>query len=356
MTAIPEALHTLPAEIYRWRERNADDGLRPHLGASLAGHPCSRHLWLTFRWAARAHWDGRMLRLFERGQREEAVLVQELRGIGAEVSECDNQGGQWRVEFCGGHAGGSLDGGVRRIPGGSKDKWEVLEFKTHNARSFKELSEKGVEKSKFMHWCQMQIYMALTGMDRANYIAVCKDDDRIYHERVHYDADVAKTILERIQSLVFMDEPPARLSDDPEHFQCRGCQHFGLCHGTQAPLPTCRSCAHVTPLKDGTWRCERHDATLTVEQQKAACQAHRFIPKMLLHFAALKDADAGENWVRYTLHAGGEFVNGQPPEGVTSDEIHACHDKAALGLVGSDAQMDAFRSFSMPASSAEVRA
>ena len=29
--------------------RNAEDGLRSHLGASLIGRPCSKALWYTFR-------------------------------------------------------------------------------------------------------------------------------------------------------------------------------------------------------------------------------------------------------------------------------------------------------------------
>ena len=182
---MPEPLHSLAASIYRWREATADDGLRPHLGASLIGHHCARHLWLTFRWSAKQSWEGRMLRLFDRGQREEAVIVAELRGIGAEVSECQPDGQQYRVAMFGGHFGGSLDGVARGIPGGSATNWELLEFKTHNTKSFKELTEKGVQTAKWQHYCQMQTYMALTGMTRANYIAVCKDDDQIYHERVH---------------------------------------------------------------------------------------------------------------------------------------------------------------------------
>ena len=37
----------------------------------------------------------------------------------------------------------------------------------------------------------MQIYMSLTGMTRAMYLAVNKDTDELYSERVNADADEA---------------------------------------------------------------------------------------------------------------------------------------------------------------------
>jgi len=338
MAAVPQPQHTIVAEIFRWREKQADEGMRPHLGASLIGHPCARHLWLTFRWAAPQVWSGRMLRLFDRGQREEAVIVAELRGIGAEVSECQPNGDQWRVSACGGHFGGSMDGIARKLPGGSVHNWEVLEFKTHNAKSFREVAEKGVEKAKYQHWAQMQTYMALTGMTRANYIAVCKDDDQLYHERVHADPDAGKKIVERAAGIVYAAEPPPRISDKPDWHQCKMCHHAGQCHGTEAPLPSCRSCAHVTPLDNGTWRCERHGITLDAAMQRRSCNVHRFIPAMLDAWAEMIDGDTVDNWVRYRVKASGaEFFNCAAPEGFTSEEIHAASDKNALTEGGVDA-------------------
>jgi len=344
MATLPQPMHTLTASIYRWREGQADDGLRAHLGGSLIGHPCARYLWLSFRWARKARLDGRVLRLFERGQNEEAVIVKELRGIGAEVSECQPDGSQWRVSACGGHFGGSLDGVARKLPGGSEVNWELLEFKTHNAKSFKELTDKGVEVAKHQHWAQMQVYMALTGMTRANYIAVCKDDDQLYHERVHADADAGRKLLERAESIIFAAEPPPGISRDPAWYQCKMCPMHGLCHGTEAPLPTCRSCAHVTPERDGTWTCARHgNNVIPPAAQKDACQAHRFIPATLAHFAEFVTGDQSDNWARYRLtETGEEFTNGTPPDGHASEEIHAAEDKRVLAYEVAQALRKAF--------------
>ena len=42
------------------------------VGASSIGHKCERYLWYQFRWFFREKFNGRMLRLFDRGHREEA--------------------------------------------------------------------------------------------------------------------------------------------------------------------------------------------------------------------------------------------------------------------------------------------
>jgi hypothetical protein len=96
-------------------------------------------------------------------------------------------GRQWQVVAHGGHFGGSLDAvaiGLKEAP----KTWHVVEFKTHSAKSFRELVAKGVALAKPQHWAQMQIYMHLTGITRALYVAVCKDTDDLHIERVRADA------------------------------------------------------------------------------------------------------------------------------------------------------------------------
>ena len=70
--------------------------------------------------------------------------MRNLRATGATVLEVDPETGrQWRVEAHGGHFGGSLDAvaiGLREAP----KTWHVVEFKTHSAKSFRDLVAKGV--------------------------------------------------------------------------------------------------------------------------------------------------------------------------------------------------------------------
>ncbi|MBP9803278.1 MAG: oxidoreductase [Candidatus Accumulibacter sp.] len=330
---LPTPLHSTRDAIYAARVERSDDGLRQHLGASLIGHPCSRALWYGFRWTRRASFDGRTLRLFDRGQREEARFFEELRWIGCEVSEGPAEGQQWRFSACGGHFGGSMDAAVLNVPE-APATWHVCEIKTHNAKSFKDLESKGVEASKPMHWCQMQVYMALSGMDRALYLAACKDNDAIHAERVHADPAAAKALLERAEQIIFAAEPPARISNDPAWYQCKMCDHAPLCHGTAAPLPTCRSCAHVTPERDGTWTCEHHHLSKMTEQtQKDGCQAHRFIPILLDNWTECKGGNQDSNCVEYENRLNGErFFNAGFDSAYSSVEIYDAADKSSLGV------------------------
>lgn len=328
---IPATMHSTVAAIYAARVERSDDGLRPHLGASLIGHPCSRALWYGFRWVRKASFDGRTLRLFDRGQREEARFIEELRWIGCEVSEGPAEGKQWRLSACGGHFGGSMDAAALSLPE-SPATWHVCEFKTHNTKSFKDLASKGVQESKPQHWCQMQVYMALSGMDRALYLAACKDTDELHAERIHADPAAAKALLERAEQIIFAAEPPMRISNDPAWYQCKMCDYSDTCHGTSAPLPTCRSCAHVTPERDGTWTCEHnHLSALSVQAQKDGCQAHRYIPILLENFAECRGGNQDSNTIEYANRLnGGRFFNAGFESAYSSIEIFDATDKATL--------------------------
>ena len=92
------------------RAGNQKDSRRAHLGCSIIGRDCTREIWYSFRWASQVQWSGRMLRLFDRGQREEVTLVSLLRAIGCEVWDHTPRGDQYRVSFADGYIGGSVDG------------------------------------------------------------------------------------------------------------------------------------------------------------------------------------------------------------------------------------------------------
>lgn len=258
MAAIPDAT---AARIDAWWEAQEEE-LRPHLGASLLGHPCRRWIWLSFRWAVREKFSGRMKRLFERGQREEAVFVENLKRIGVDIHSTEEN--QVFVDL-GGHVGGSVDGIIESgVPGAEKTR-HIVEFKTHNAKSFAELKQKGVFEAKRRHWCQMQCYMHGTGIDRALYMAVCKDNDELYTERVKYDEKAARFIVERGKELALAERIPPKLNENPSWFVCKFCPAWSFCHETHIIEPdcvSCRTCAHVTPKADGTWECERMKETI----------------------------------------------------------------------------------------------
>jgi len=290
MAHLPTDSPTVQA-IYQWHEKNAYQGNRPHLGGSLIGHECDRHLFYSFRWVLSKAFNGRMLRLFETGQLAEDRFVAELRGIGATIWEVDpDTGKQFRISDCGGHFGGSLDGVGLGIENSSKP--HVLEFKTHNAKSFKELKAKGVEVAKPQHYAQMQVYGHKMDIPRALYVASNKDTDELYSERVEIKKTEGKRLIERAHRIIFTDRAPSRMSEDPAFYKCKFCDHHAICHGNKPPEANCRTCAFVTPKEDGTWHCEHHNKTLSTDNQRAGCERHLYNPEMLNIEATQFDPDA----------------------------------------------------------------
>ena len=319
MAPLPQqALQPTIAAVYAAWEANADTGNRPHLGASIIGRDCARDLWLTFRWAIAPKHSGRLLRLFDRGQREEATFVAELRAAGIEIWETDPATGrQFEYRAIGGHFGLSLDGvglGFYEAP----KTPHSIEMKTSSDKLFVKLAKEGVETAKPEHYAQMQIGMHLSGLTRCFYIAVNKNTDQLYSERVRYDEVAALKLLEKAKRIITAIEPPPKISERPDWYQCRFCNHYSLCHEQALPEANCRTCAHSTPELDGDqrWSCARYGCDLPVEVQRQGgeCPGHVFLPSMLPWQAV--DASADEGWIEYLKPDGSIVRNG--PSGTPS--------------------------------------
>lgn len=174
---------------------------RGHLGASVLGRECVRQIWYGWRWARITQHQGRMLRLFDRGHREEPALVRwleltgfllrpysqklmwheptddyELRDWGwngdpmdqwdrtlievtgdlGHVQRAEERGvklQQWKIQDHDKHFGGSSDGilvAPMDFPELNALGPGLAEFKTHNLKSFEGLAGKLVEYRKWV--------------------------------------------------------------------------------------------------------------------------------------------------------------------------------------------------------------
>ena len=270
MAAIPQPEHTTVRAIDA-AVAAADDGpFREHLGASIIGRECEREIWYSFRWATDTRHSGRLLRLFRRGHREEATMAEDLRAAGCTVlTEDESTGLQFTFSTCGGHVGGSMDGAVLGLVEAPKT-WHLLECKTASDKAFKALVRSGgVERGKPEHAVQMQLYMRWSGLTRAYYLVVNKNDDTYYAERMHANDQMADEAEAKAARIVASDSPPARLSNDPAFYKCKFCDHSEACHGTAVPPPTCRSCAHSTPV-DGGWKCDHHERMIVETRPRSS--------------------------------------------------------------------------------------
>lgn len=240
------------------------------LGSSFIGEECIRQIWLDWRGFAREQFEGRMLRLFETGHLQEARIVEDLRRAGFAVWDKQEDGRQFEFTDASGHFITKVDGVIKDVP--ESEKPHVLEVKTHNKNSFSSLGKKGVQDAKPTHYSQMQISMALGGFTRALYVAVCKDDEQFYVERIREDEAEQKKLKAKIIKLTEARLRPAGISDDGSGFGCKFCSMKAVCTKEAEPLRHCRTCTMCTPGQEGKWVCELNKHTLTLDEQRKGCE------------------------------------------------------------------------------------
>ena len=294
---------------------------RPHFGISGAGHKCERKLWLNFRWAVIEKFDPRILRLFRVGQEAENFMCKDLASAGIELKYTLNN--QLYLDF-GKHVGGSPDGIGRGFVEAPK-AWHIVEFKTHNDKSFKALKSYGVEKSKPMHYSQVQDYMYKTGetlgikIDRAFYLGANKNDSDYYRERIKLDKDFAINSIERAQRIALSEHMPEPMTKNPAWFECKFCPCYDFCYKKQLTKEVnCRTCAHSTPLKNGTWYCDKWKNVIPTAAQYIGCRAHVLHPDLMPYDINPQGSD---NW---NANYNG-ILNGE--KGYSSKEVIAIIEK-----------------------------
>lgn len=338
--------HTLIDTIdqtYKAKKDAAEGSFRRHLGGSMIGKACERELYYSFRWFKRPDFQGRMLRLFDRGHSEEFKNVALLRSVGIEVRaytlslwynettheyktlewDADLSGGvgafipvthdewhveraeaegirltQWRISDVNGHFGGSTDGEAvapfdipvlefvpgqglvdttgEVIPHGEKF---LLEFKTHNTKSFVNLVGEGVKAAKPIHWTQMQIYMHKRGYKFALYMAINKNDDDLHIEIVRYDPEEGPKLVAKAQRVIYADRVPNRIGKHASWIDCKWCEFSKICHyGEQQDIDrNCRTCVNSVPVEDGQWKCKLWDLIIPVDAVINGCDHHKVI-------------------------------------------------------------------------------
>lgn len=311
MAPLPKPTASTVRAIYQAYEDNNVEREGRSISVSTLAEECDRKLFYDFRWASpQEKIPGRTLRIFETGNIEESRWIENLRMIGCEVVDRDERGNQIMVEACGGHVRGYLDSEILGLPE-APTTIHVGEIKSHNSKSFAKLLKEGVQKSKPLHYGQIQTYMYQRGRDRGIYLAVNKDTDELYAERVKLDVEFVIRLLARAQRIIDSSEPPAKLHEDPTHkmaFACGWCKHRGICHDFMPARVNCRTCLYSSPEEGGTWSCARFNKPLSHDEQLAGCPAHLMLPG-LVHGEQI-DADEELETVTYRMHNGRVWVDG----------------------------------------------
>lgn len=268
-TQLTELKNNIENALEDWSIEHHKQEPRTHLGISEIGEECKRKLYYKFRWVAFEKHDGRMLRLFARGHREEEKYINYLEGIGAKVFRFDAKGKQFRVSGVMGHYGGSCDG-VVKLPW-YPDIPFLLEFKTHNTKSFTHYVDKGLQISKPKHWEQMCGYGEKMQIQYGLYFPENKNDDDIQVTPIKLDWNRGKQLEKKAEEIILAVEPPPKISENPSFFDCKLCAFKGVCHYGEVPLKNCRSCKNSVPVENAEWRCNHYNANIPANVIKDGC-------------------------------------------------------------------------------------
>jgi len=246
--------------------------VRGYMGISLLGHHCPRYIWATFRMAyPRAPINRRMYRLFQRGHREEAVIIQDLNRIGIEVTDSQDE-----IEFVDGHVKGHCDGiatGVLEAPTSK----HLAEFKTMNNKSFNEaMKANSIKISHPQYYAQVQLYMEGFKCEKYLFISVNKDNDAYYVERGKKDPTVIKSLLMMARALVYTTRMPVT-AYTRTFYKCRWCPAAGICWMRQPYEKNCRTCVYSEPIDNCKWMCNKYDDEIPFEFQLEGCKKYEAI-------------------------------------------------------------------------------
>lgn len=312
MAELPKPMSHTALAIDEAFVKAARDGDSMGVPMSQVINPCDRAIWFAFRWAAPGEApEGARQRRFDTGNLYERRLLDMLRMIGCEVVEIDETTGrQFRVDLAGGHIRGKMDGLATGIPE-APVAVHVVECKSANDKSFKAIVKGPIRETKPEHHAQLQLYLHATGHRRGLYMLANKNTDEIHVERVEYDPAFCLGLIARIERIVALQAPPARLHDDPESkaaFACKFCPALTICHEGAFPRRNCRTCLESEVTDGPCWTCGIDGSVRRYDDQQRGCPDHRFIPTLVP--GEQIDADPASRTITYRMPDGSTWVDG----------------------------------------------
>ncbi len=241
---------------------------REYLGFSSIGSECRRKIWYGWRWATPKILERRMVRLLNRGHAEESIIISDLESMGMVIS---NTQAELTHTIVGKHSQGHIDGEVENVPYGF-DRKHLLEMKTMKDDLWRRCDNEGVEKSHYEYYAQFQIYMHYRKLEWTLFVATNKNNDKRIYQRIPYEESVGREMHKRVTDIIFEEEPPMRIVDDPAFYICHSCKQKNVCYGKTPPQINCRTCLHATVADDGVWECAtKHQTPRSSDEQIMAC-------------------------------------------------------------------------------------
>ena len=202
------------------------------------------------------------------------------------------EGNQLRLVLESGHVTGHVDN-VLSING----SYALAEYKSANQTRFKKLERLGsYQEWDEGYYQQIQAYMGGCnelydlGIEQCHVVVMNKNTCDLYEEVVPFDPLCWERIKEKCRHLVQTTSvpPPSMKSSDyrVKNFMTEEQRRIYMGEWTP-PEPNCRNCASSKrdlndPVeKRGRWGCKRKKKVLSLEEQKAGCELHQWIPELI---------------------------------------------------------------------------
>lgn len=252
-------------------EKEASSRQSNSLSPSMLNHPCQRHIFYQFRWASNpSKHKAKMLRIFNRGHRDEQQLIKWLKLANIDIKHKKNNGNQIGYNIYNSHIKGFIDGLIT-----IDNKQYILECKSINDATYTTIETSKLKDGNKEHYLQIQLYMHFMKIYDAIYIAINKNNDELYVEHIKYNEVDILSIIELIANLLFTQNIPEQIHNGRQGYICKrfgGCQYSNICLGCEESLKTCRSCIHSeaninSQNNDNSWFCNKHKIVLDIDKQ-----------------------------------------------------------------------------------------
>ena len=217
-------------------ENGNNEPPRDYLGASAVGDVCSRRQWYKLQ-GHQEQFKARTLRLFQDGHDTEAKILSWLHRVPEFEVYDHNDGEQYGFSDLGGRYKGHYDGIIRGIPEAPKT-WHILEVKTTAEKHFRaveRLIEKHGEKAALEAWrpeyyAQAMTYCWYEKLTRHITIISTPGGRDLLTIRTNSNHIFAKSLRDKAQRILEATQPPVRISDRSDWYQCKMCSFNKMCH------------------------------------------------------------------------------------------------------------------------------
>lgn len=195
---------------------------RKRLGLSQAGHECDRFLWYKYNGYIELAPEGRILRLFELGNKIEDLVVADLRQAGYNVTDDQKEVVfEWDNIKLTGHIDGLIEG--------ITNKTHLLEIKSACLKQFNILKKQGYENWHDIYKFQVHAYMLGLKLTRCLAVVYCKDNSDLYTERINLNKNWIIGRLEHVFNVISKQTIPERKCPNKSWYKAKWCNFYKEC-------------------------------------------------------------------------------------------------------------------------------